>query len=59
MRLIVDMKDPMQAVVNLAGGQSGNPLSPHYADGLLDWRNGNYRPIVQPPMHTLILNPGG
>ncbi|HVT52937.1 MAG TPA: penicillin acylase family protein [Dongiaceae bacterium] len=59
MRLIVDMKDPMQAVVTLAGGQSGNPLSPHYADGLVDWRDGNYRPIVQPSMHELILTPGG
>jgi len=57
MRLIVDMKDPMQAVATLAGGQSGNPLSPHYADGLPDWRDGNYRPIVQAPTHKLILTP--
>jgi penicillin amidase len=56
-RLIIDLKDPMQAVATLAGGQSGNPFSPHYADGLLDWRDGKYRPIVQPAMHTLILNP--
>jgi penicillin amidase len=59
MRLIVDMKDPMQAVANLAGGQSGNPLSPHYADGLADWRDGIYRPIVRAPTHKLILTPGG
>jgi penicillin amidase len=59
MRLIVDLKNPMQAVATLAGGQSGNPLSAHYADGLADWRDGHYRPIVQPPLHTLILTPGG
>jgi penicillin amidase len=58
MRLIVDLKDPMQAVANLAGGQSGNPLSPHYADGLADWRDGIYRPIVQPAVNQLILTPG-
>lgn len=57
MRLIIDMKDPMQAVAALAGGQSGNPLSPHYADGLTDWRDGHYRPIVQAPVHKLILTP--
>ena len=57
MRLIFDMKDPMQAVATLAGGQSGNPLSPHYADGLPDWRDGHYRPIVRPPMHKLVLTP--
>ena len=50
---------PMQAVATLAGGQSGNPLSPHYADGLVDWRDGHYRPIVQPPTHKLILTPSG
>jgi penicillin amidase len=57
-RLIIDLKDPMQAVATLAGGQSGNPLSAHYADGLADWRDGHYRPIVQPPLHKLILTPG-
>ncbi|HVY97985.1 MAG TPA: penicillin acylase family protein [Dongiaceae bacterium] len=59
MRLIIDLKDPMQAVATLAGGQSGNPLSEHYADGLVDWRDGRYRPIVQPPTHKLILTPSG
>ena len=59
MRLIVDMKDPMQAQITLAGGQSGNPLSPHYADWLADWRDGRYRPIVQAVVHSLTLMPGG
>jgi penicillin amidase len=57
LRLIIDLKDPMQAVATLAGGQSGNPLSPHYADGLADWRDGRYRPIVAPSVHQLILIP--
>jgi penicillin amidase len=57
MRIVVDLADPMKAVANLAGGQSGNPLSEHYADGLLDWRDGEYRSIVQPPVHKLTLSP--
>ena len=58
MRLIVDLKEPMQARAALAGGQSGNPLSAHYADWLPDWRDGHYRTIVQPSVHTLTLTPG-
>jgi penicillin amidase len=57
MRFIVDMKDPMGAVATLAGGQSGNPFSPSYDDWLADWRDGRYRTIVQPPIHTLKLEP--
>ncbi|GAB2179220.1 penicillin acylase family protein [Dongia sp. agr-C8] len=58
MRIVVDLADPMQAMATLAGGQSGNPLSEHYADGLLDWRDGQYRSIVQPSVHRLTLLPG-
>jgi penicillin amidase len=58
MRFAVDLADPMKAAATLAGGQSGNPLSEHYADGLLDWRDGVYRTIVQPSVHTLTLSPG-
>lgn len=58
MRIVVDLKDPMQASATLAGGQSGNPLSRHYADWLEDWRDGKVRSIVQPPAHTLTLAPG-
>jgi penicillin amidase len=57
MRIVIDLADPMRAVANLAGGQSGNPFSPHYADGLADWRDGEYRSIVQPPVHKLTLSP--
>jgi penicillin amidase len=57
LRIVVDLADPMKAVATLAGGQSGNPLSEHYADGLLDWRDGHYRSIVQPSVHILTLTP--
>lgn len=57
MRMVVDLARPLAAAFTLAGGQSGNPLSPHYADGLMDWRDGRYRTIVQPAQHTLILKP--
>jgi len=58
MRIVTDLADPVKAVVTLAGGQSGNPLSEHYSDWLLDWRDGHYRSIVQPSVHTLTLLPG-
>ena len=58
MRIVVDLADPMKAQATLAGGQSGNPLSEHYSDWLLDWRDGQYRSIVQPSVHTLTLTPG-
>ena len=58
MRIVVDLADPMKAQVTLAGGQSGNPFSEHYSDWLLDWRDGHYRTIVQPAVHTLTLTPG-
>jgi penicillin amidase len=57
LRIVVDMKHPADAAVTLAGGQSGNPLSPHYADWLVDWRDGRYRSIVQPPVNSLRLEP--
>jgi len=58
MRIVVDLADPMKAQATLAGGQSGNPLSEHYSDWLLDWRDGQYRSIVQPSVHILTLTPG-
>ncbi|WP_434458425.1 penicillin acylase family protein [Stutzerimonas urumqiensis] len=42
MRLIVDFgrEEPMLALNS--SGQSGNPASPHYADGIDAWLNGQY-----------------
>jgi len=45
MRLIVDFsrEEPMMAVNS--SGQSDNPSSPHYADGITLWRKGRYIPF--------------
>ena len=59
MRIVIDLADPVKAQATLAGGQSGNPLSAHYDDWLVDWRDGRYRTIVQPSVHRLTLKPGG
>ncbi len=45
-RITVDMADPWAATFSLAGGQSGWPASPHYADLLDDWRRGRGRPLT-------------
>lgn len=43
MRLIVDfgLDEPLLGLNS--SGQSGNPASPHYADGIDAWRNGRYQ----------------
>jgi penicillin G amidase len=45
-RTVVDLGDPDRSRYVLAGGQSGNPLSPHYADLLALWRRGAGVPIA-------------
>ncbi len=57
MRFVIDLADPDSAWFALAGGQSGNPFSPHYADGLADWRDGRYRSMLAPAIHRLLLIP--
>ncbi|MDE2228256.1 MAG: penicillin acylase family protein [Alphaproteobacteria bacterium] len=42
MRVIVDMAHPAAARFMIVPGQSGNPLSPHWADLLTPWRNVRY-----------------
>jgi penicillin amidase len=42
LRAIYDLGDLDQSRFALAGGQSGHPLSPNYADRLRSWRNGRY-----------------
>ena len=41
-RMIVELSNPPKAYVNYPGGQSGNPASPHYADMLSQFFEGNY-----------------
>lgn len=57
LRFLLDFAKPDQALFGLAGGQSGNPLSPHYADWLADWRDGVYRTIVGGGQEQLVLQP--
>jgi penicillin amidase len=45
-RFVVDMSDPWNATYTLAGGQSGWPRSPHFADAVDDWRAGSPRKLT-------------
>ncbi len=42
-RQIVDLGDPEASRWSLAGGTSGDPRSPHYADQIEAWLRGEYR----------------
>lgn len=46
LRLIVDMQAPRAGRFALAGGQSGWPLAPHYADLLKEWIANDMRPLT-------------
>jgi penicillin amidase len=48
-RLTVDLADPWAAQYSLAGGESGWPGSPWYANLLADWRVGKGRPLTPAP----------
>jgi penicillin amidase len=44
---------------HMPGGQSGHPLSPHYADGHAAWAKGEKTPFLPgPAVHVLTLVPG-
>ncbi|MBI2256413.1 MAG: penicillin acylase family protein [Proteobacteria bacterium] len=57
LRFLMDFADPDGALFVLAGGQSGNPLSPHFTDGLADWRDGSYRLLKEGGSNQLVLEP--
>lgn len=42
LRIVVSMEQPVKAWIAYAGGQSGNPGSPHYDDFVETWANGDY-----------------
>ena len=52
-RMVVPLGTPENASVIYPGGQSGNPLSPHYADQLPLWLARSYRDIVYPTAASL------
>jgi penicillin amidase len=59
-RGVYDLADLDDARFIIAGGQSGNPLSPHYADQLPLWRDGGTLSIVGDDAGgKLILKPAG
>ncbi len=45
-RTVIDLGDVERSRYVLAGGQSGNPLSPHYADLFELWQRGEGVPIA-------------
>ena len=64
MRMVVDVGAWSNSRFSLPGGQSGNPLSPHYDDLLSFWLRGDGVPIAwteeevrQATRHTLKLEP--
>jgi penicillin amidase len=46
LRALFDLSDLSRSRFVIAGGQSGNPFSGHYADLTLPWRDGKYVTIV-------------
>ncbi len=64
LRMVLDVGDWDRSLFSLPGGQSGNPLSPHYRDLLPKWLKGTGVPIPWTPhaiqaatVETLTLNP--
>jgi penicillin amidase len=41
-RAVYDLADPARSVFMITTGQSGNPLSPHYADFVRRWADGRH-----------------
>jgi penicillin amidase len=57
MRMAIDLSHPGAPVFNMAGGQSGHPLSSHFSDLLPEWAEGTYRTFQNPAQDVLILRP--
>ncbi len=49
LRAIYDLARPDGSLFAMPGGQSGNPLSPHYRDLTLPWRDGAYVTLPAAP----------
>lgn len=48
-RLVVSPGHESDAILHMPTGQSGNPLSPHYADAQADWVRGEPTPLLAGP----------
>ncbi len=55
-RMVVDVGRPEASVAVFPGGESGNPVSPHYDDQLALWLVGRYKDIEFP--YNALLPPG-
>ena len=51
MRMIVDFGQPEPMMAQNSSGQSSNPASPHYADGIDPWLKGQYISFPMQPQH--------
>ena len=63
-RAVYDLAEPERSVFIMSTGQSGNPLSSHYADYAEAWRDGDYLPMLtdraaveEDALGTLVLEP--
>ncbi len=63
-RAVYDLAEPERSVFIMSTGQSGNPLSSHYADYAEAWRDGDYLPmhtdraaVEEDALGTLVLKP--
>ena len=57
-RLVVSPGREQDGIFHMPTGQSGHPLSPHYADAHPAWADGTPTPFLPgPPVHTLTLIP--
>jgi len=57
LRAVFDLHELNQSLFEIAGGQSGNPVSPHYADFIPLWRDGRYVTMVGAERYRLTLLP--
>ena len=51
MRMIVDFGQPEPMMAQNSSGQSSNPASPHYTDGIYPWLKGQYVSFPMQPQH--------
>ncbi|WP_225775028.1 penicillin acylase family protein [Pseudomonas sp. Marseille-Q5115] len=51
MRIVVDFGQPEPMMGVNSTGQSGNPASPHYADGIQNWLKGQYMTFPMQPQN--------
>ncbi|WP_297838827.1 penicillin acylase family protein [Pseudomonas sp.] len=51
LRIIIDFGQPEPMMGQNSAGESGNPASPHYADGIDPWLKGQYTTIPMQPQN--------